>query len=916
MDDDNDRLTFDSETDGLSSRSGTFDEPQEAYIPLKVLGKGAFGQAVLYRKPDDNSLVVWKEIDLPKVSDEEKDRSLNEVDILSLLDHINVISYFNHFFDETALYIEMEYANGGNLHEKIVAQNGTLFPEAEVMWNFYQLVSAVAHIHENGILHRDIKTLNIFLTKSGLLKLGDFGISKVLEGTAGLAETHVGTPYYMSPELIRGDKYNDRSDIWACGCVLYEMLSLKKVFDASNQLGLAYAILENSYDDIDSQYSDVTRELLQQLLEKDHTKRPGAADIICLSSMMQIGQTFNTKVREMNLNSGSARKSARSISVSVVPVISSLTSEIYWWGGGKVIPQRLEMFGQDNAGLLVSAGHNHLAVVTVEKELYTWADIQGGMSIVGQLGHGDTAMYRSPKKVEFFTGIPVQQVACGEDFSAILTEDGVLYMTGSNYWGCIGDDSEEEVLIPHKVPKFIDLGKSICQVGCGDSHVIVLTNDREVFSWGCGEYGRLGLGDEDDYTVPQQVSLPPKHSDIASIQCGRDNTFLLTSNGHLLACGNNEDNKMALNQTLRLKGKLSCTDIKFVYCKTLPTPVRALKQYKVTSVSAGKDHSAVTDITGRLITFGNNKYGQLGVGDYKKKISPCVVKGTLFGKKIVKVGCGDGFTVAVTLDNHVYSWGLGENGRLGIDPKLLGAKMCCSTPRTIFGSLHKVASLACIHWHTIILGEHEKSSRVVQKKSSSLSVDESMTQSFKLNSFDESDKPSHPGMQGNDESSVFDVSYTQKSSFDASETTPSWLKKEFDEAEMIPYPGERIKEINPGPSTDNDTTVPPWLAKELEEAEYIPQAGALTSSDKSQQDCHDGRKDTSSTHDLISTTSDSDDFNVEYMKIKIKRLEKENEELQKTVKEQETIIRSLQKEKELYAESNKKLLAMMDSLTI
>jgi len=107
--------------------------------------------------------------------------------------------------------------------------------EEEIIWDwFFQICSAIKYIHSRNTLHRDIKSQNIFLTKKGQIKLGDFGISKVLENSMDYAKTSLGTPYFLSPEICSGNKYNFKTDIWMLGCVLYELTCLRKPFEAEN----------------------------------------------------------------------------------------------------------------------------------------------------------------------------------------------------------------------------------------------------------------------------------------------------------------------------------------------------------------------------------------------------------------------------------------------------------------------------------------------------------------------------------------------------------------------------------------------------------------------------------------------------------------------------------------------------------
>ena len=174
----------------------------------------------------------------------------------------------------------MDYADGGDLSMKIKEQNGKFFPEDKILDWFTQVCLAIKHIHDRRILHRDIKSQNIFLMKNGQVKLGDFGIAKCLNHTIDKAKTYVGTPYYLSPEIINSQPYDFKSDIWSLGVLLYEMCALKMPFDASNLPQLYIKIINCNYPPLNNIYSDDLKKLVKSMLNETSMKRPNITEIL------------------------------------------------------------------------------------------------------------------------------------------------------------------------------------------------------------------------------------------------------------------------------------------------------------------------------------------------------------------------------------------------------------------------------------------------------------------------------------------------------------------------------------------------------------------------------------------------------------------------------------------------------------
>ncbi|NXI95004.1 NEK1 kinase, partial [Psophia crepitans] len=266
----------------------------DKYIKVRKIGEGSFGKAILVKAKENGQQYVIKEINISKMSNKEREESRREVAVLANMKHPNIVLYRESFEENGCLYIVMDYCEGGDLFKKINAQKGILFSEDQILDWFVQICLALKHIHDRKILHRDIKSQNIFLTKDGTIQLGDFGIARVLNSTAELARTCIGTPYYLSPEICQNKPYNNKSDIWALGCVLYEMCTLKHAFEAGNMKNLVLKIISGPFPPVSMHYSYDLRNLLSQLFKRNPRNRPSVNSILEKSFIAKRVEKFLT----------------------------------------------------------------------------------------------------------------------------------------------------------------------------------------------------------------------------------------------------------------------------------------------------------------------------------------------------------------------------------------------------------------------------------------------------------------------------------------------------------------------------------------------------------------------------------------------------------------------------------------------
>lgn len=195
----------------------------------------------------------------------------------------------------------MEYADDGDVFQKIVQhqKNDSTFEE-EFIWKvFITVVKGLKALHDLDIMHRDLKSANVFLNKDGTSKLGDLNVSKVAK--KGLSYTQTGTPYYASPEVWRDEAYDIKSDIWSLGCVLYEMITLKPPFRADNMQGLYKKVLKGQYPKISDKYSIDIQTIVRILLQVSPKKRPTCADILNHAIVRnKIKECFQTEEDDYN----------------------------------------------------------------------------------------------------------------------------------------------------------------------------------------------------------------------------------------------------------------------------------------------------------------------------------------------------------------------------------------------------------------------------------------------------------------------------------------------------------------------------------------------------------------------------------------------------------------------------------------
>ena len=252
------------------------------FLIMQELGKGSFGSVYKAKSLKNGGIYVIKKITIDHLSQKNQKEVIYEAQILKKINHPHIVKYYCSFMDGNCLCIVMEYIDGGDLHTLIKLHNEKKLslPESEIWRMTYELSLAIMYLHTKNIIHRDIKTLNILITKDSKIKLADLGASKIV--SAPMQATRVGTPLYLAPEIIKHRPYDYKVDIWALGCVVYNLAALQPPFQAENLITLGMMIVSKNPDPIPSHFSNILSEFISKLLSKQAIDRPNISTVMTL----------------------------------------------------------------------------------------------------------------------------------------------------------------------------------------------------------------------------------------------------------------------------------------------------------------------------------------------------------------------------------------------------------------------------------------------------------------------------------------------------------------------------------------------------------------------------------------------------------------------------------------------------------
>ena len=257
------------------------------YDLIEIIGQGMYGKVYKALNKLEKKYYAIKTLNIQNVSQKERLNIETEIKLLQELKHPNIVLYKESFLDENQnLNIVTTFCEGGDLYQRIFQTQKNYFPEKTIINALVQLLLGLSYIHDKKIVHRDIKTKNIFIQNEHTLRIGDFGIAKIFNSNNQNNKNYsinkmVGTPLYMAPECFKQNKkYSYKSDIWSLGCCIYEMCNLKHAFEGQFFPAVSVKISEGKRLPVNKIYSKELRNIIDYMLDLNMRNRPTIAFLL------------------------------------------------------------------------------------------------------------------------------------------------------------------------------------------------------------------------------------------------------------------------------------------------------------------------------------------------------------------------------------------------------------------------------------------------------------------------------------------------------------------------------------------------------------------------------------------------------------------------------------------------------------
>lgn len=274
------------------------------YDVIRTVGRGSFG-VVKAVKDEKGNVFVVKQLDMSCMNSKEKMNVVNEIrTLIQVSVHPFIVRYKEAFLEDNMLYVAMDYCSEGDLSKYIkkYKEMNTRIPESTIRRWLLQIITGLKFIHDKNFIHRDLKCNNIFLDEHERAKIGDFGLSRILEQSKE-ANTLCGTISYMAPEVCKNMPYSFPADIWSLGVILYELISLESPFKSenSNMLSVVHNICETEPVLLPGDYTKELTDLCYWMLKKNWEERPTAYDLIATDYMQEELQLLKKEILNNNV---------------------------------------------------------------------------------------------------------------------------------------------------------------------------------------------------------------------------------------------------------------------------------------------------------------------------------------------------------------------------------------------------------------------------------------------------------------------------------------------------------------------------------------------------------------------------------------------------------------------------------------